>query len=66
MQITVNGESRELTDDATVRDLLVQMGLDRPGIAVAVGMQVVPRTRHGEHALRQGDKVEVIRAVGGG
>jgi len=31
-----------------------------------VNLEVVPRGRHAEHALREGDRVEIIHAVGGG
>jgi sulfur carrier protein len=66
MKITVNGTPQEVEEGATVTDVLRALGLDRDGIAVAVRMQVVPRTAHPTYQLVQGDKVEVIRAVGGG
>ena len=66
MTITLNGKERTVAEGATVTDLLRELGQDRDGIAVAVGMQVVPRTEHPTHVLAPGDRVEVIRAVGGG
>jgi len=71
MQLKVNGIDRQVGGDIadsepTVRVLLQDLGLDRDGIAVAVNGVVVPRNRHGETMLREGDDVEVIRAVGGG
>ncbi|MFT4627811.1 MAG: sulfur carrier protein [Myxococcota bacterium] len=64
--VTVNGAPHSLPAGATVADLLQQLGLDRPGVAVAVDHRVVPRSRHPDHALAQGVSIEIIRAVGGG
>lgn len=64
--LQVNGEDRPLPEPPTVAALLAELGLDRDGIAVAVNRAVVPRSRHPEHRLAEGDRVEVIQAVGGG
>jgi sulfur carrier protein len=64
--ITVNGERRELPEGSTITDLLRQLGLDRPGIAIALDRRVVPRSAHAATVLQSGATVEVIRAVGGG
>lgn len=66
MQITVNGEPQDLSDGATVRDLLQGRGLDPRYLAAEVNRQVVPRARHAEHTLRAGDVVEIVTLVGGG
>lgn len=66
--ITLNGERRELSSEATLPDALRLLGLDpeQPGIAVAVNDAVVPRRRWAEQALGAGDAVEVITATQGG
>lgn len=66
MTVRVNGQVRELPEGATIADLLVALGLRADGVAVAVARQVVPRSRHAERMLQEGEEVEVIRAVGGG
>ena len=66
MKLVVNGEATELDEECTVLDLLERLGLNRDGIAVAVDGQVVPRTQHATTSLRDGQAIEVIRAVGGG
>jgi sulfur carrier protein len=63
---TVNGEARELQDGATIADLLRALGVEPTGIAVAVNERVVRKAAFAEHALRDGDAVEIIRAVAGG
>lgn len=64
--VRLNGEPRALPAGWTVRDLLVDLGADRPGVAVAVDGRVVPRSSHAERTLADGAVIEVIRAVGGG
>lgn len=66
MRIQVNGESTELADASTVADLATQLGARDRGSAVAVGGQVVPRTRWPETTLVEGSVVEVLTAVQGG
>jgi len=66
MRITVNGNIQELPDAATVAQLLDQLKARRDAIAVEVNREIVPRARHAEQPLREGDVVEVVTFVGGG
>ncbi|MCB9677541.1 MAG: sulfur carrier protein ThiS [Alphaproteobacteria bacterium] len=66
MIVRLNGKERELPDASTVKSMLVELGSDRPGVAVAIDGRVVPRSAHGDTTLHAGAVVEVIRAVGGG
>lgn len=66
VQITVNGETRELADGTTVRQLLESLRLDPRYLAAEVNRQVIPRARHGEHVLHPGDVMEIVTLVGGG
>ena len=66
MTITVNGEARDLADGATLDALLGVLDVRRDGTAVALNDDVVPRARHGEIVLRDGDRLEIIVAVAGG
>lgn len=66
MTLTVNGKPMELDDGATIRDLLARMALPGGPVAVEVNRDVVPRARHAETPLREGDQVEVVTLVGGG
>lgn len=62
----MNGESRELPDGATVGDLLRLLGVESARVAVEKNRDIVPRARHAETALVEGDEVEVVHFVGGG
>ena len=66
MEIFVNGESRQLSEDMTVRLLLEEMALTDKRLAVEVNLEIVPRSRHVSHILRAGDRVEIVHAIGGG
>ncbi len=70
LKLIVNGETMELAEVRTVSDLLRAMSFDAgegaSRVAVAVNLEVVPRGDHAAHALREGDRVEIIHAVGGG
>ena len=66
MRVTVNGELRELPEATTILQLLDQLKVRRDIVAVEVNRQIVPRARHGEQRLEEGDAVEVVTFVGGG
>ncbi len=66
MQVRINGEERALAEGTTIAALLVELELPADGVAVAVNLDVVPRGQHAERLLAAGDRVEIIRAVGGG
>jgi sulfur carrier protein len=66
MQITVNGEIREVEDGATAADLLDQLGLGDQRVAMEVNLEIVPRSEYPAHRLAPGDRVEIVRAIGGG
>ncbi len=66
MKIILNGEEREIGEALTVGELLVLSGHADRRVAVEVNRTIVPRSAHGEHALRAGDRVEIVHAIGGG
>lgn len=49
-----------------MRSLLERFELQRQRVAVAVNQEVVPRSRFESRQIHEGDRVEVIHAVGGG
>ena len=66
MNVRLNGEVREVAAQSTVRDLLRALGREGVPCAVEVNLELVPHSRHASHALREGDRVEVVTLVGGG
>ena len=66
MQISVNGESRQVPDGATAAQLVELLGLTGRRLAMEVNGEILPRSRHANHTLDPGDRVEIVQAVGGG
>lgn len=66
MHITVNGAARSLPPAATLGELIEQLQLGTQRIAVEVNGAIVPRSRHAQHALQDGDAVLIVQAIGGG
>jgi sulfur carrier protein len=68
VRIELNGRAAELHDGATVAEAVAAAGAngDRRGVAVAVEGEVVPRGEWEETRLREGQAVEVVRAIQGG
>jgi thiamine biosynthesis protein ThiS len=66
LEITVNGESRQVPGPASVADLLRHLGLDPRTIVVELNREIVRRPRLSETTLADGDTVELVHFVGGG
>jgi thiazole synthase len=66
MQLTVNGEKRELEDGLSVEALLVRLALDPAKVAVERNLAIVSRSRFAATILERGDALEIVHFVGGG
>jgi sulfur carrier protein len=68
MKLRVNGKSKEVEADATLATLLNSLGVEKEtrGVAVALNDTVVKKSDWPDTVLRDGDTVEVIRAIQGG
>ncbi len=66
MTITLNGQSRDLPKAMTVAELLAYLGVEPKHVAVEVNRDLVPRSRHGEATVSEGDVLEVVTFMGGG
>ena len=65
MRVIVNQNPHELAPSSKVSDLLALLDA-KPPYAVAVNLQFVPKSQHGEYVLRENDAVEIISPVTGG
>ena len=66
MQLPINGQSRQVVEGATIAELLRELRLDGKPVAVEVNLELVPKQRHAEHRLAEGDRLEIVTLVGGG
>lgn len=66
MRLQVNGEAREIEGVATIAELVVALELDVRKVAVERNLEIVPRSLHGDTAVAEGDRIEIVQFVGGG
>ncbi len=66
MQVVANGRTVELSDGATVDDLLGALGLGGRWVLVERNGEPVPRAELASTLLADGDRLELVRAVAGG
>jgi len=66
LNITLNGEPRQLVSELSVAGLIEQLGYAGKRVAVERNGEIVPKSRHAETALATGDRLEIVVAVGGG
>ncbi len=66
MDISVNGEHKQLPQPLSVQELIVLLGLEGRRLAVEVNLDIVPRSEYRQTLLQQGDRVEIVHAIGGG
>ncbi len=66
MNITVNGEKKNIPDNMTVRGLLEQMGIQHQRVAVELNETIVKKDQYDSTAVMEGDSLEVVSFMGGG
>jgi len=66
MQIYLNGEAEQVSENTTMSELIQQLSLGDQRFAVEVNQELVPRSSFTQHQLQPGDRVEVVQAIGGG
>ncbi len=62
----INGQDKELKDKLTIENLVIDFGYQNHRIAVEVNESIIPKSQHSEFTITGGDKIEIIKAVGGG
>lgn len=62
----MNGKELEVADGLSVEGLLAHLGVTREFTAVAVNREVTPKSAYAATTLREGDRVEIVRPMGGG
>jgi len=66
IQIQLNGEPRHIAENCNLQGLIDELQLGAQALAIAVNRQVISKSRWTERLLESGDRVEVVRAIGGG
>lgn len=66
MLIFLNGAEYSLGQPCTVAELLRLLDLAGKRVAVELNREIVPRSRYAEARLHDGDRLEIVHAIGGG
>ena len=66
MRVQLNGEAKDVRNGLTVEELVHQLGLSARRVAVEINRDIVPHEGYTQHALCDGDVVEIVQFVGGG
>lgn len=66
MRLILNGEARNTPDLPTLADLALWLRLPAFGSAIELNGEVIRRAHHAATPLREGDRLEIVRLVGGG
>ncbi len=64
--IALNGDAYQLEKENSLAALIATLNLSGQAIAVAVNRQIIPRAQWQNQLLQAQDKVDVVRAIGGG
>ncbi len=66
LQISLNGEPRDVAAGLTVATLLDTLGLDRRKVAVERNEAIVSRSAYDQTTIEHGDQLEIVHFIGGG
>jgi sulfur carrier protein len=66
IQLSVNGQIRRVEPGADIARLLQALELAGKRVAVEKNGEIVPRSRYAGTRLMEGDRLEIVVAVGGG
>jgi thiamine biosynthesis protein ThiS len=66
IEISLNGQPEHLAEGMTVAELLRQKLPGVTRVALELNLEIVPRGQFEQRQLQSGDRVEIVRAIGGG
>jgi sulfur carrier protein len=66
MHIIVNGEPRAVAAGLTAAQLVDLLELAGRRLAMEINREILPRSQYAGHTLREGDRIEIVQAIGGG
>lgn len=66
INLSINGETRQFSHPISVTNLIEILGYTGKRIALERNGDIVPRSTYANVQLADGDKLEVVVAVGGG
>lgn len=66
LQLTINGQVRENLTSQNLAELVIELGIQDSHFAIALNYEVIPHSKFETTKINEGDKIEIVHAVGGG
>ena len=66
MELIINGDQRLIDSSYSLMDLLVSVEMTQGHIAVELNGEIIPKSTFQQQQLSDGDKIEIVQAIGGG
>ena len=66
IKILLNGESRDVPEALSIKELIKFLELSEKHCAVEINKEIIFKTNWDKKLLINEDKVEIVRAIGGG
>jgi len=66
INIVLNGENTQFKQKICIHELLKQLHLSDKRLAVEINQEIIMRSEFDNFMLSDGDKVEIVQAIGGG
>ncbi|MFN0118677.1 MAG: sulfur carrier protein ThiS [Elusimicrobiota bacterium] len=66
MKIEVNGQIENVKDGISIKEFLETKGINFNVVACELNLEIIKRAKLGETFLKAGDKLEILRMIGGG
>ena len=64
MEIILNGDAKQVPQQSSIKDLLVEIGVLGGRVAIELNQEVVPKSEYASQQLQAADQIEIIQAVG--
>jgi sulfur carrier protein len=66
ISLTINGDCRQFETPLTCAGVIAALGLTGKRVALECNGEIIPRSALDAHTLADGDRIEIVVAVGGG
>ena len=66
MNVTINGEQKNVSGNTTVTNLFLQFNIQRKNIALELNGEILPKSEWLNYIVQEGDAIEIVEAIGGG
>ena len=65
-KIQLNGDLYEINDGTNLSELLNKLKIQKNKVAIEVNGEIVEKSKYPNLILNKGDKVEIVKFIGGG